>query len=347
MLLIRKANRQVMETLITLEICSTENGPLNESKKNYKIENDPTKLRQKPIFIWVISIVQILVFMFELARNWVLTGNPVEITSSFNPNIGPSLPVLIYMGARFSPCIHGITDQKFYAVLCSNYTNSMEHILCNLNELCGLTAHQWFRFIIPIFLHTGLVHVSLNVLTQLIIGTRIEMKNGTCRAVVVYFISGIFGLILDTNFVHNGFVTVGCSGSLFGLVALHLLNILYDWHHGSCPALLTVMLDVIVTFAIGLLPSISNFNHIGGFVMGLCTSMMVLAQPKRFRSNNWWILRYVVSLIVIGMFIFSVENVYSRKFRCSWCKYLDCLPIQNWCEIGYLIINETVDATLV
>ncbi|CAF1657964.1 unnamed protein product [Adineta ricciae] len=314
MLLIRKANRQVMETIVTLEIWSIKNGPLNESKKNYKSENDPTKLRQKPIFIWVISIVQILVFMFELAQNWMLTGNPVEITSSFNPNIGPSLPVLIHMGARFSPCIHGITDQKFYAVLRSNYTNSMENILCNLNELCGLTTHQWFRFIIPIFLHTGLVHVSLNIFTQLIIGTRIEMKNGTCRVVVVYFVSGTFGLILDTNFVHNGFVTVGCSGSLLGLVALHLLNILYDWHHGSCPALLAVMLDVIITFGIGLLPSISNFNHIGGFVMGLCTSMMLLVQPKRFRSNNWWILRYVVSLIVIGFDVHGVSILIVYRF---------------------------------
>ncbi|UJR20339.1 hypothetical protein I4U23_023470 [Adineta vaga] len=350
--------QQSNEMIITLEtwekIWCAQNSSYSKSKKNHKLKTWLILLRQKPVFIWIISIIQIIVFIGELGRNWALTGSPIEIKPSFNLGLGPSLFVLINMGARFSPCMHsipGITDNKFYYFSCPNYTGSIEQSSCTLNELCGFTystpPNQWYRFMFPIFLHTGLIHIILNLLTQLIIGTRIERKNGTLRVVLIYFISGVFGIVLDTNFAPNGFVTVGCSGSLFGLVALYLLNILYDWHSSSsCYPLLNIMIDIVITFSLGFFPNISNFNHIGGFIMGLSLGVVLLAQPKRFRSIKWWIwsiIRCAYLLMIIVIYVVSFENIYSRKFQCSWCKYLDCLPIRNWCDIGYLKkINTTM-----
>jgi membrane associated rhomboid family serine protease len=50
-----------------------------------------------------------------------------------------------------------------------------------------------------------------------------EKAIGTVRFVIVYFPSGIMGFILGANFAGNGIASTGCSGSLFGIIALVLL----------------------------------------------------------------------------------------------------------------------------
>jgi membrane associated rhomboid family serine protease len=50
-----------------------------------------------------------------------------------------------------------------------------------------------------------------------------EKAIGTFRFVIVYFTSGIMGFILGANFAGNGIASTGCSGALFGIIALVLL----------------------------------------------------------------------------------------------------------------------------
>lgn len=40
---------------------------------------------------------------------------------------------------------------------------------------------EWFRFILPIFLHVGIVHLLLNMLAQLTIGAQVEREMGRFR----------------------------------------------------------------------------------------------------------------------------------------------------------------------
>src|SRR5256885_9042024 len=76
-----------------------------------------------PWVVYVVSTVQIAVFIVEIVRNCsssnivakdgfptdtspaTLTGSPIMIHPQFNPMIGPSTYVLINMGARFVPCM--------------------------------------------------------------------------------------------------------------------------------------------------------------------------------------------------------------------------------------------------
>ena len=50
-----------------------------------------------------------------------------------------------------------------------------------------------------------------------------EKDIGTIRFILVYFPSGIMGFILGANFAGNGVASTGCSGPLFGIIALVLL----------------------------------------------------------------------------------------------------------------------------
>jgi len=323
--------------------------------------------------------------------------------------IGPSPYVLINMGARYVPCMRGInvtlgSEQLTVAspkvsMQCPNTTTNDAN--CHLADLCGFgmnltpssdgnqpQPNQWFRFITPIFLHGGIVHISFNMLLQLTLGRDIELQIGTLRFLLVYFSAGIFGFVFGGNFAPNGLPSTGCSGCLFGIIALTLLDLLYTWKSRESPVrdLLFIMLDVVISFVLGLLPALDNFSHIGGFLIGLALGICLLHSPDSLRQRTgmndvtyatvphitrdsedvqkseiksfakqpvgffkarkplwwgWWLLRAGALVGVFLAFVLLIRNFYIFEKKCSWCKYLSCLPIKNWCDLGNLEFTDT------
>jgi len=147
--------------------------------------------------------------------------------------------------------------------------------------------NQWYHFITPMFLHAGIIHIGFNMLLQMTLGRDMEKAIGTVRFAIVYLSSGIFGFVLGGNFAAPAIASTGASGALFGILALTLLDLLYTWHERQSPGkdLLWIMFDVIVSFALGLLPGLDNFSHIGGFLMGLVLGICILHSPSRLRKR--------------------------------------------------------------
>ena len=241
-----------------------------------------------------------------------LTGSPIEIHPSFNPMIGPSPYILINMGARYVPCMHtvaGIQDRVSGGPInwpCPN-TTSNDVANCQLSDLCGFNMptsqdpvypgtaglkqtpapDQWFRFILPMFLHAGIIHIGFNMLLQMTLGREMEISIGPIRFFLVYVSSGIFGFVLGGNFAATGIASTGASGALFGILALTLLDLLYTWGERRSPwkDFAFIMLDVIISFVLGLLPGLDNFSHIGGFLMGLVLGICILHSPNALRRR--------------------------------------------------------------
>ena len=224
--------------------------------------------------------------------------------------IGPSPYVLINMGARYVPCMRKYEIPNSTLTLasltvgmqCPNTTTGEVPTsgYCTLSDLCGFglnldptssnpnpEPNQWFRFITPIFLHGGIVHISFNLLLQLTLGRDIEKQIGTLRFLLVYFSSGIFGFVFGGNFAPNGVPSTGCSGALFGILAIMLLDLLYTWKARVSPGrdLTFILLDVCVAFVLGLLPTLDNFSHIGGFMTGLVLGICILHSPDSLRER--------------------------------------------------------------
>lgn len=148
-------------------------------------------------------------------------------------------------------------------------------------------ANQWWRFIVPMFLHAGIIHIGFNMLLQLTLGRDMEKEIGPLRFAVVYFSAGIFGFVLGGNYAADGITSVGASGSLFGILALTLLDLFYTWSTRRSPVkdLLFILLDVAIAFVLGLLPGLDNFSHIGGFLMGIVLGICLLHSPPAFRER--------------------------------------------------------------
>ena len=240
------------------------------------------------------------------------TGSPIMIHPSFNPMIGPSPYIMVNMGARFVPCMHnikGIQDaKKAIPWPCPNSTSNDANLpenQCTLSELCGFGGvpepaytpgtpldtkpepNQWFRFIVPIFMHAGLIHIGFNMLLQLTLGRDMEKSIGSIRFFLVYMSAGIFGFVMGGNFAATGIASTGASGSLFGVIALTLLDLLYSWKDRAKPVkdLAFILLDVVISFVLGLLPGLDNFSHIGGFLMGLALGICILHSPNSLRRR--------------------------------------------------------------
>lgn len=256
---------------------------------------------------YILTTVQVAVFIGELIRNAVLTKSPIEIHPSFNIMIGPSPFVLINMGARYPPCMHNVHNVTDFQLAlpwpCPNAT-STDGYTCSLSQLCGFggvpyqapgtplsdTSHQpdqWFRFIVPIFLHAGIIHIGFNMLLQMTLGRDMEKEIGSLRFTLVYFCSGIFGFVLGGNYAAPGIASTGASGCLFGILALYLLDLCYNWSTRRSPVkdLLFILLDIAIAFVLGLLPGLDNFSHIGGFLMGLVLGICIMRSPPFLRER--------------------------------------------------------------
>ncbi|KAK4554358.1 hypothetical protein LTR86_008566 [Recurvomyces mirabilis] len=290
--------------------------PQQETEDSFVRDVDPRKRRKRrsgprdgwfsgriPWVVYTLSVVELIVFIAELVKMGVLTKTPIEIHPSFNPMIGPSPYVLINMGARYQPCMHNMPNvqnaTEKISWPCPNATSTTgADVSCSLSELCGFSGvpdphvggdihdqpapNQWWRFIVPIFIHAGIIHISFNLLLQLTLGKDIELLIGSVRFAIVYFAAGIFGFVLGGNFAANGIASCGCSGSLFGILAINLLDLLYTWKDRKGPVkdLLWIVLDIIIAFVLGLLPGLDNFSHIGGFLMGLVLGVCILRSPS-------------------------------------------------------------------
>lgn len=63
-----------------------------------------------------------------------------------------------------------------------------------------LVPDQSFRFVTPIFIHAGIIHLLMNMLTQLRLGAQLERELGILRYAILYMAAGIWGFVFGALF---------------------------------------------------------------------------------------------------------------------------------------------------
>ncbi|CAN1231176.1 RHOMBOID-like protein 1, partial [Linum grandiflorum] len=142
-------------------------------------------------------------------------------------------------------------------------------------------GHQPWRLISCIWLHAGVFHLLANMLSLLFIGIRLEQEFGFIRIGMVYLLSGFGGSVMSALFLKFG-ISVGASGALFGLLGAMLSELITNWtiYANKFAALLTLVIIVVLNLAVGILPHVDNFAHIGGFVSGFLLGFIFLIRPQ-------------------------------------------------------------------
>jgi len=176
----------------------------------------------------------------------------------------------------------------------SNGLNNNYFLGIQVDTLCSLGAKdsyklyngQVFRFLTPMVLHVGFLHILQNSIFQLIIGSFFEIIVGPLRFLGIYVVSGIGGILMTA--LINDKISVGASTALFGVTGGLLAFIIVNWlaleslkEIRWCLLWFVIILILInVLFGLSETSNVDNFGHLGGFLTGLPFSMALMPVLK-------------------------------------------------------------------
>jgi rhomboid protease GluP len=134
---------------------------------------------------------------------------------------------------------------------------------------------QPWRLLTACFLHIGLIHIVVNMMSLRVLGSQIEPLLGTLRFTVGYVATGLTGSLVSLWWHSAGVISAGASGAIFGLegilVGLLMTN-LFDKE--ARKALLKNSLYVVgINLLIGAGIGADNAAHLGGFLGGLLVGL--------------------------------------------------------------------------
>jgi len=143
--------------------------------------------------------------------------------------------------------------------------------------------HEYWRIVSSGFLHDGLAHIFVNMLSLYFVGSALEPAIGRVNFAAIYFASlltGSFGALLFTPLAP----TVGASGAIFGifgaLIVIARGRGISIWQSGLG---FWLVLNLVFSFSF---KGISIGGHLGGLIGGLITGWIVIELAERRRQST-------------------------------------------------------------
>jgi membrane associated rhomboid family serine protease len=161
--------------------------------------------------------------------------------------------------------------------------SGMERVLVDgaLIPAAVLQYGQWWRILTGAFLHGGLIHIGVNMLSLWFLGRFIEFALGPWRMLVVYMVSLVASGLGVVYFSDPMVPTVGASGAIFGLfgalfaIGFKLGKPGMDLVRANVGIL---VLNLIITFTV---PQISWQAHVAGLLTGFALTYAMYFPPRR------------------------------------------------------------------
>jgi rhomboid protease GluP len=173
------------------------------------------------------------------------------------------------------------------------------------NAASEVQRGEWWRLLSAMFLHSGFLHVFMNMVGLYGAGVMAERIYGPRQFALIYFGSGLLGSALSLHFSAQSAVAVGASGAVFGVTGALLVAVFQ--HRESVPKLFSKQTMSGIGFFIfyslmqGLgKQGIDNAAHVGGLIGGCALALML---PERFdmehfrRTFKW---RTIAALVITG-----------------------------------------------
>lgn len=142
---------------------------------------------------------------------------------------------------------------------------------------------QWWRLLTAMFIHFGILHLSLNMWALWDVGRLVERLYGRWRVGLIYLGSGVVGNLLSLVLQGNRAVSGGASGAIFSLYGALLVFLWrerrqvergeFRWLFAAAAVFTLLMLGMGL-----LLPGIDNAAHGGGLLAGALLGQ-ALARP--------------------------------------------------------------------
>lgn len=156
------------------------------------------------------------------------------------------------------------------------------------NAASEVQRGEWWRLLTAVFLHSGLMHLTMNMVGLLCTGPTVERVYGSRRFLLLYLGAGLAGSALSLHFSAQHGTAVGASGAVFGVAGALLVAALR--HRRFLPTMLSyytlggvglLLLDAMLRgFGSG---KVDNAAHIGGLLVGC---LLALILPERISGRH-------------------------------------------------------------
>ncbi|EKN66272.1 serine protease of Rhomboid family, contains TPR repeats [Neobacillus bataviensis LMG 21833] len=176
----------------------------------------------------------------------------------------------------------------------STNTSTLIKYGAKVNQL--ILGGEWWRFITPIFLHIGFVHLAMNTLALYFLGTTVEKIFGSVRFLLIYLFAGVMGVI--ASFIFSSTLSAGASGAIYGCFgALLYFGVIYPKLFSR-----TMGMNLIIVLGINLVFSFSASGidvagHLGGLAGGFLAAGIVHFPKKK--KLGWQLLFSFASAAIV------------------------------------------------
>ncbi|HXY00950.1 MAG TPA: rhomboid family intramembrane serine protease [Candidatus Limnocylindrales bacterium] len=177
----------------------------------------------------------------------------------------------------------------------------------------AILSGEWWRLVLPIFLHGGLLHIGMNTMIFVDIGSQVEKIYGSARYLFIYVFTGICSFIASTIwnlFRYGGFgVSIGASGAIAGLIGV-MLGMTTRRGGTYAREIRAQMIRMVLYLALmAFLPlGIDNAAHFGGLAVGFVLGKF-LADREPLNAKEFkraYALGWSAGLVVVASFVFML-----------------------------------------
>jgi membrane associated rhomboid family serine protease len=145
----------------------------------------------------------------------------------------------------------------------------------------AVAAGDKYRLLSAIFVHSGWLHLGMNMIMLWVLGRSLEELLGRTRLLLVFMVAGFGGAVASYWFNDPASIGIGASGAIFGLFAA--MFVYSREHRANTQEIITVIgINLVLGFII---PGVDWHAHVGGLVAGAVVGWAVM--PRRAHVLQW------------------------------------------------------------
>ncbi len=152
-----------------------------------------------------------------------------------------------------------------------------------------LEKHEWYRLILPIFMHFGIEHIISNTLALFAMGQYVEAYFGKVKFIIIYMLSGIAGNVLTVlveSMTGVYAISVGASGAICGLLGAMVIFAI-DSHTRKMFPLPRIIFALVLVLLPGFTDATVNATaHLGGVAAGFTIALLMYLFSERKRHSS-------------------------------------------------------------
>lgn len=169
-----------------------------------------------------------------------------------------------------------------------------------------------WRFMTYMFVHVGVMHIMMNLIVQLFLGTALELVHCWWRVALVY-LSGVVAGSMGTSLASPNIYLAGASGGVYALITAHIATIILNWHEMDYAGIQLFVFTVFCGTDLGFsiyrhmydpYDRVGYVAHLSGAIAGLLVGIGVLRNLKQrgYEKVIWWVaVTIYMALMITGI----------------------------------------------